>query len=491
MSSPLSTLRKNKRAPLPDIQSEGERKPYEERSDTEYEAKLFRDIFPQNHPVPHIMDSVSTVRSKVMQKKKAKEAPPSDFELMSSMMQKIVQLERKVKTQAVDIEQKARRIAVLEEKLNLLQEAKEKLTSNENQDEELVKLCLKLQNQVWEMETFLKDYGMIWVGGYEEHDEQANSQLPRATNAHKSFKMNFDLVLQNIQELNITAGEGESHVTAIPGGAKLTQQSSVPLWLYKNGIVIFSGPFRSYQDPSTQECMQDMMDGFFPSELQERFPNGVPFQVHDKRDEEFIVRQPGTAFPGRGQSIDGAGRHSVDRSEQTSSTAPKHSQMPGKKLSMEQFLRKLPESVVKEGKVISIRDSIKAHLLGFPDGVQNHSVTTVETSALRALKERETDSTQSAKNITTLRLKSEDGVETFIVKMYLTETIGDLRHYLDLKRGSRGAPYDIISAFPQRCYSDDTQTLLSCGLTPNTALLLRPQASPHRPCGDTYRTTFI
>lgn len=35
----------------------------------------------------------------------------------------------------------------------------------------------------------------------------------------------------------------------------------------------------------------------------------------------------------------------------------------GKKLSMEQFLRKLPETVVKEGKVISIRDSIKTHLL--------------------------------------------------------------------------------------------------------------------------------
>ncbi|RXN32314.1 UBX domain-containing 11 isoform X1 [Labeo rohita] len=416
MSSPLSTLRKNKRVPLPDIQSDGERKPYKERSDTDYEAKLFRDIFPQNQSVPHITDGLSAVRSKVVQKKKAKEAPPSDFELMSSMMQKIVQLERKVKTQAVDIEQKARRIAVLEEKLNILQKAKEKSTDNENQHEELVKLCLKFQNQVWEMENaispptqkFLNDYGMIWVGSYEEHDEQANSQLPGATNARRSFEMNFDLVLQNIQELNITAGEGESHVIAIPGGAKLTQKSSIPLWLYKNGIVMFSGPFRSYQDPSTQ--------------------------VHDKRDEEFIVRKPGTEFPGRGQSIDGAGGHSFHKSEQTSSTAPKQSQIPGKKLSIEQFLRKLPETVVKEGKVISIRDSIKAHLLGFPDGVKSHSATTVETSALQALRERETDSTQSAEDITTLRLKSENAMETFIIKMYFNETIGDLRHYLDLKR---------------------------------------------------------
>ncbi|XP_058601848.1 UBX domain-containing protein 11 isoform X2 [Onychostoma macrolepis] len=481
MSSPLSTLRKNKRVPLPDMQSEG-------FDVSDNEAQLFREIFPQNQPVPHIMDNLSTVRAKVVQKKKAKEAPPSDFELMSGMIQKIVQLERKVKTQAADIEQKARRIAVLEEKLNLLQEAEEKSTSNENQDEELAQLCLKLQNQVWEMENgispptqkYLNDYGLIWVGSYKEHDEQANSQLPGATNARKTFEMNYRLVLQNIQELNIVAGEGESHVTATPGGAKLTQQSSIPLWLYKNGIVMFSGPFRSYQDPSTQECMQDLMDGFFPSELQERFPNGVPFQVHDKRDEEFIVRRPGTEFPGRGQTIDGAGRHSVGSFEQTSSTAPKQSQIPGKKLSMEQFLRKLPVTVVKEGKVIGIRDSIKAHLLGFPDNAKSHSVTTVETSALQTLRACETDSTQSEKGITTLRLKSEDGMETFIMKMYFTETIGDLRHYLDLKRGPVAAPYDIISAFPHQCYSDNTKTLLSCGLTPNAALLLRPQALSHR-----------
>lgn len=66
------------------------------------------------------------------------------------------------------------------------------------------------------------------------------------------FEMNYDLVMQNIRELNILAGEGESHVTPIPGGAKLTQQSSIPLWLYKNGIIMFSGPFRSYQDPTTR-----------------------------------------------------------------------------------------------------------------------------------------------------------------------------------------------------------------------------------------------
>ncbi|XP_056330626.1 UBX domain-containing protein 11 [Danio aesculapii] len=481
MSSPLSILRKNRRAPLPDIHTDGERKADKERSDSDYEEKLFQDIFPQNQPVPRVPDHLSTLRSKVMQKKKAKAAVPSDFELMSSMMQKICQLERKVKTQAVDIEQKARRIAVLEEKLNILQEAKalEESASNENQDEGLVQLCLKLQKQVWEMEKFLNDYGMIWVGGYEERDEQAESQCTGASSDRKSFEMNFDLVVQNVQELNLEAGDGESHVTAIPGGAKLTQKPPIPLWLYKNGIVMFNGPFRSYQDPTTQECMQDLMDGFFPSELQERFPNGVPFQLHDRRDEEFIVRRPWAEFPGRGQTIDGAGQQTMDSSE-ISSTTPKQSQIPGRKLSMEQFLRKLPETVVKAGKVISIRDSVKAHLLGFSDDAKSRSAIIVETSALQSSRECETDSSPSTKDVSTLRVKSEDGTDTFIIKMYFTETIGDLRHYLDVKRGPSAAAYDIISAFPQRRYSDDTQTLLACGLTPNAALLLRAQAPAHR-----------
>ena len=54
---------------------------------------------------------------------------------------------------------------------------------------------------------------------------------------------------------------------------------SIPLILYANGIVMFAGPFRSFDEPITRRCLSDIMDGFFPSELQGRFPDGVPFQV--------------------------------------------------------------------------------------------------------------------------------------------------------------------------------------------------------------------
>lgn len=64
--------------------------------------------------------------------------------------------------------------------------------------------------------------------------------------------MNFDLVLQNIKELNSLTGERDCFIQPTATGAKLVKQQSVRLTLYSNGIAMFDGPFRSYQEPSTQ-----------------------------------------------------------------------------------------------------------------------------------------------------------------------------------------------------------------------------------------------
>jgi hypothetical protein len=49
--------------------------------------------------------------------------------------------------------------------------------------------------------------------------------------------------------------------------------------LYANGIVLFHGPFRPFSDPATFNVVRDILDGYFPSELQDRYPDGVPFKV--------------------------------------------------------------------------------------------------------------------------------------------------------------------------------------------------------------------
>ncbi|XP_019896254.2 UBX domain-containing protein 11 isoform X2 [Esox lucius] len=490
MSSPLSTLGKNRRLPFPvALNQQGRRVLFERNPFADYEAALLNDISTSK---AQASDIASLSKSNAKQRKTTSNCPPpSNFELMSSMMQKLTLLETKVRSQTLDIDQKDKKIAVLEEKLKLLQKSREQ-SCHTSREDELVTTCESQRDQILEME-FLKDYGMLWVGsGYKSHTNcqqevkeaeciQSSDRgvwQPEASTPQQNFQMNYDLVLRNIWELNVLAGEGESYVRATSRGAQLARQDPVPLRLYSNGILMFNGPFRSYQEASTQRCMQDFMDGYFPSELQQMFPEGVPFKVHDMREEEFKKRRRWEEFPGKGQAVFGA-----PGSERfTDSLGQAFSQIPGRKLTMDQFLNRLPKVVVKAGRVIDIRDSVKASLQGSSDTPKNLAVTIIDTPVIQAIKQRlelpETDRPPSARDITTLRVKSEDGEHTYIVKMLSSETVRHLRQYLDNYRGADAREYDILSAFPKRRYSEDSQTLLSCGLTPSTTLLLQPRPRP-------------
>ncbi|XP_061103013.1 UBX domain-containing protein 11 [Conger conger] len=517
MSSPLSVLGKNRRAPLHAARHQGQRRgPFKE--------------------------------------KPCAGSGLSDFELMSTMMEKHRLLEKKVFSQSIEIQNKDKKIAVLQEKLRALQE---KMSSSAphsepgvllqdmsesrqrfhfsccvclcmcvrvcvrvcveeagggSREEELEQTCHTLQNQVWEMERFLNDYDMVWVGnrGVPQEEAQTKQEVWRGpllqqpdVPGRQGFQMNFDLVVRCVQELNVVAGEGVSHVQLTPGGARLAQRPSIPLTLYSNGIVLFHGPFRPYHDPSTQQCMLDLMDGYFPSELQEQFPDGVPFQVTDRREEEFKERPVGAEFPGEGKAVGGAesNGHAPRRAVHDGHAprravhdghaprravhdghaprravhdghAPRRAvhdthQSTGGKLSMEQFLNKLPQTVIKAGRVIDIRASLKADMQN-PTCTQ----TIIETPALQ-------NPRSPGDDVIVLKVRVEDG-QSFILRMLPSETVGQLRNYLDTHRGPGTEAYDIISTFPSCRYDNRSQTLRACGLTSNTTLLLRPHHDPSR-----------
>ncbi|XP_060703160.1 UBX domain-containing protein 11 [Hemiscyllium ocellatum] len=535
---------------------------------TDDEAALLSEILP---PLSWSNSSAASTSSP-SQRTKAKDSSISDAELMSTMVKRLTDMEQRVRSQAQEISRKNQKIAVLEEKLSLLQLSN---ADKPKRKQELEKLH-QLQNQVWEMEKFLSDYGMIWVGS--EKDETSNvylkeeeepqelpnpSELPShpdgrhhdpvteessehqvqqsevndssesgslptipqsrlalpcsealphepssalekdvialqdvqgsvqtsdyhsleepvikgiqklehnmnsviqevsSDTALKSFQMDFNLVVENIKDLNILAGEGEARVEHTTGGARLKRPDPVPLTLFKNGIVMFNGPFRSYDEPSTQYCMQDIMDGYFPSELQNRYPEGVPIKVTDRRDLIFRDRQLHAEFPGMGQTIGG--------------TYCQTNQERGPKLSVEQFLNKLPKTIIRAGKVIDIRGDIK-DILQVPSKPANENTILIETPTLAKLRERlafSEENDRGLRNISTLRIKSEDGEKMYIVKMLFSETVGALRSYLNQNRGKQQADYDIISTFPQQVYSDQSKTLKEYGLIPNAMLILR------------------
>ncbi|CAN2390371.1 ubiquitin binding [Pristimantis euphronides] len=386
-----------------------------------------------------------------------KEDGLSDFALLSSSVTRVSELETRVRLQAQEIQRKDQEIASLGQKIKKLKIQRTDHPQGEKHVQELEKKCQELQKKVKDMEQFLGDYGLTWVGN--EGSSEASKQETPLTNAGGSlytFQPDFDLVLENLRDLNLLGGEGVSHIEYKERAARLRPPEPIPLILYKNGIVMFQGPFRSYKEPSTQQCLRDIMDGYFPSELQTRFPDGVTFQVTDMHNVVFRERRSWDQFPGPGQNVGYAEGNVAETSK-----------MQGPRVSVEQFLNRLPKSVIRGGCVMDIQAPIRDKLLG-PKADENTRESLVE-SPLVLLMDK---GSQANAVVCTLRIKSEAGDHTYKVRMLPSETIGDLRAYLSQHRASDVSSCDIISLFPHHVY-DDTCTLQEAGLLPNALLLLR------------------
>ncbi|KAK7926249.1 hypothetical protein WMY93_008559 [Mugilogobius chulae] len=425
MSSPLSTLKKLKRTPL----QQWEQPDHHPRRNL---AKEFQAAAEQgssiSDPNPHVTHK-DPQKIKMTPKKDSPQSRPEPT--TSSVIQQLSCLEHRVRAQEEQIQ----------------------------------------------LKSFLLDYDMIWVGS-DTTDAKESEQAfnfkelwtpPETNSGDRQFHVNFDLVLEKIQELNVVAGEGETYIQTTPTGAQLAQKEAVELWLYRNGILMFDGAFRTYREQKTQQFMQDLMDGYFPSELQERFPDGVPFEVHDRRHELLSPKQERNTFPGHGHVIQGNnGKSTVSLNA-----------------ILDVVSRKLGHGV-KAGQVMTSGEDLERALQvtmntqGSSDARSSNSVIFVDTPALHSLKVK---SGCEASDVTTLKIKSEDGRHTYMMKMSFSETIGHIRKHLDKHRGGDVPSYDIIGTFPRCCYDDSSKTIQACGLAANSALLLRTRPARNEAAG--------
>uniref|UniRef100_A0A8U7N5M4 UBX domain-containing protein 11 n=1 Tax=Corvus moneduloides TaxID=1196302 RepID=A0A8U7N5M4_CORMO len=220
-----------------------------------------------------------------------------------------------------------------------------------------------------------------------------------------------------------------------------------------------SGAFRPYQHPSTQQCLQDIMDGYFPSELQPRYPDGVPLQVSATRTQVFFHQSAGWC-PQQGEiEVCGAVQVCLGKREAGRST---------------RGTWHLPWGCAGTGCSPCSADTHLLWLQG-SDGQRSSKEILVETPGLAALERyRYTEGAKApGPDFCTLRIRSESGEQMYEVKMLLTDTIGDLRQHLAHIRGGNSDSYEIISTFPQRVYTDNSRSLQECGLVPSASLLLR------------------
>jgi hypothetical protein len=63
--------------------------------------------------------------------------------------------------------------------------------------------------------------------------------------------------------------------------------NSVPITVFADGIYLYAGPLRLWPDPTCQTFCRDVLDGFYPYELRDAFPDGALFDVTDCAAQAF------------------------------------------------------------------------------------------------------------------------------------------------------------------------------------------------------------
>uniref|UniRef100_A0A0G4HS96 SEP domain-containing protein n=1 Tax=Chromera velia CCMP2878 TaxID=1169474 RepID=A0A0G4HS96_9ALVE len=151
-------------------------------------------------------------------------------------------------------------------------------------------------------------------------------------------EVEYAVLKRCVEDLNRTLEEeSESgagwRIVKENGIARFSEAPSRLIVFYSDGMIIEGRPFRTYEAEKTQEALRDLLDGFFPAELQTEFPDGVFLVPMDVTREKFT---PGTNDP---TAIGTSGRG-----------------VPGSP--RRNFLQRLPERVIRNGEVVAVRAAV-------------------------------------------------------------------------------------------------------------------------------------
>ena len=210
----------------------------------------------------------------------------------------------------------------------LLRTQEQELRRQEREISQLQADKFSLQRENREMQLFLADYGMRWVGGAGEasaasstadgaeargaaagvasraaceagpssSSSSSSAVVPAAKGggmgggtspckAAGSAPMppDMDVVRRAVQELNELADSSAEVVQRGDGSHRLQQsQPTLSLIFWRNGMEVQGGELRPYGTPHCASFLKDLLDGFFPYELKYAFPDGVTFSVQDR-----------------------------------------------------------------------------------------------------------------------------------------------------------------------------------------------------------------
>jgi hypothetical protein len=277
-------------------------------TDKEYKEQYYPSQRTEQQEQPLPLTSTIAIKNDSDAEKESKYSVSSSASLMTSMVKRLRHVEGIVQEKQVRLAEKDEEIERLQREIHLL---KRPGATGRNSQADLTTENRRLQKKIKEMEKFLEDYGLIWVGEQDPHnvedtqtdenDEVEEEILPSYEESTSSSPVtmsdeDFDLLIRKIQELNALINQNEGTCTFVAdrskGNGKFhrlvpSKVDHIPCTIYLNGLFLKRGPLRSFEEPSTQDFIKDILDGFFPTDFKDEFPQGVIFDIQDKRKETY------------------------------------------------------------------------------------------------------------------------------------------------------------------------------------------------------------
>ena len=236
--------------------------------------------------------------------------------------------------------------------------------------ESVMKENQRLRSEIVKIQDFLSGYGIRWKNldeldskrliGFGDIDEENFNVNQLALDMEKNnkklkFKVNLpkevdiNIIGLRVSELNsVVLKEQGTKEMVSKGNGVFGLEAKKPKFLifYKNGVHLEGFPLFAYGSKDAIGLISDILEGYFPRQLEKSYPEGVLLKLVDRLDH---TQNEAAAKGKRGK---GAGFSLADLQGAEDSV--------GLPMTKNEFLNKLPKRVIsKDGKVVEVRSEVE------------------------------------------------------------------------------------------------------------------------------------
>ena len=303
----------------------------------------------------------------------------TDDDLLLSMTKRLNIVEQSLKEANNRLKQKDEEILKLKQKIKDLEKKQIHSEKDEEENEINCQNCIKMnriiehQNEyITKLYNFMNENGILISKSAVDQKSQEEIQKKLKFLEYELNKLNLDdgeeevseadkstssfydksllpktidikVLARRIEEMNaiIYEEQGSNAQFESEDGKifKLKQKKELLISFYKNGLIIEGYQFFPYESESSQKIIQDIIDGYSPYILHERFPHGVLMKVENHVK---IMYEPNKINNNDSNNI----KELNDPGEQ-------------KYMSPKEFVNIFPNKVIKNGNILNIKEDME------------------------------------------------------------------------------------------------------------------------------------